>query len=62
VNKAWQLGILKHPLSEDFGGNYPIVQYANDTPHPVGQCKDFVQPKRAIEILFGFYWTSCQFS
>jgi len=29
VNKAWQLGVLKHPLSEDFGGDYPIVQYAD---------------------------------
>jgi hypothetical protein len=31
VNKAWQMGVMKHPLSEDFGGDYPIVQYADDT-------------------------------
>jgi hypothetical protein len=22
---------MKHPISEDFGGDYPIVQYADDT-------------------------------
>jgi hypothetical protein len=31
VNKAWQLGVMKHPLSEDFRGDYPIVQYVDDT-------------------------------
>lgn len=31
VNKAWQQGIVKHPLSENFGGDYPIIQYADDT-------------------------------
>jgi hypothetical protein len=31
VNKAWQTGVLKHPLSEDFGEDFPIIQYANDT-------------------------------
>lgn len=31
INKAWQLGVLKHPISESFGGDYPIVQYADDT-------------------------------
>ena len=25
------MGILKHPLTEDFGGDYPIIQYADDT-------------------------------
>jgi len=25
VNKAWQMGILKHPLSDTFGGDFPIV-------------------------------------
>jgi len=25
------MGILKHPLSDTFGGNFPIVQYADDT-------------------------------
>jgi hypothetical protein len=23
--------VLKHPISDDFGGDYPIVQYADDT-------------------------------
>jgi hypothetical protein len=31
VNKAWQNGILKHPLSDSFGGDFPILQYADDT-------------------------------
>jgi hypothetical protein len=31
VNKAFQANILKHPLSKDFGQDYPIVQYADDT-------------------------------
>lgn len=31
VNKAWHMGILKHPISEDFGGDFSIVQYADDT-------------------------------
>ena len=31
INKAWQTGILKHPLSDDFGGEFPIVQYADGT-------------------------------
>lgn len=31
VNKAWQLGILKHPISESFGGEFPLIQYADDT-------------------------------
>ena len=33
VNKAWQNGTLKHPLSDSFGGggDFPIIQYANDT-------------------------------
>ena len=31
VNGAWQAGVLKHPVSESFGGDYPIVQYADDT-------------------------------
>ena len=25
------MGILKHPLSDTFGGDFPIVQYADDT-------------------------------
>ena len=31
VNKAWQNGTLKHPLSDSFGGDYPILRYADDT-------------------------------
>jgi hypothetical protein len=31
VNKAWQLGVLKHPISDNFGGDFPILQYADDT-------------------------------
>lgn len=31
VNKAWQNGILKHPLSDSFEDYFPIIQYADDT-------------------------------
>jgi hypothetical protein len=31
VNKAYTQDLLKHPLSRDYGQDYPIVQYANDT-------------------------------
>ena len=31
VNNAWSKGILKHPITDSFGGDYPIVQYADDT-------------------------------
>lgn len=31
VNKANSLGVLKHPLGDSFEGDYPIVQYADDT-------------------------------
>jgi len=31
VNRAWHIGVLKHPIGENFGGEYPIVQYADDT-------------------------------
>ena len=31
MNKAWQTRVLKHPLSENFGGDYPIIQYVEDT-------------------------------
>lgn len=31
VNKAWQQGVNKHPLSENFGGDFSIDQYADDT-------------------------------
>lgn len=30
ANKAWHRGVLKHPLSDNFGGDFPIVQYADD--------------------------------
>jgi len=26
VNKGWQMDLIKHPLSEDFGGGFPVVQ------------------------------------
>jgi hypothetical protein len=31
VNKAWQNGTLKHPVCENFHGDYPIVKYEDDT-------------------------------
>ena len=31
VNRAWHTGVLKHPLSESFGGDFPIIQYTDDT-------------------------------
>jgi hypothetical protein len=31
VNKAFRLNLLKHPLGQDYGQDYPILQYANDT-------------------------------
>jgi len=31
VNKAWHSGVLKHPISDSFQDDYPIVQYADDT-------------------------------
>lgn len=31
VNKANRDGLLLHPLGLTFGGDYPIVQYADDT-------------------------------
>ena len=31
VNKAWHAGVLKHPLSDSFQNDYPIVQYGDDT-------------------------------
>jgi hypothetical protein len=31
VNKAWHAGVLKHPLSDNFEDDYPIVQYADET-------------------------------
>jgi hypothetical protein len=30
-NAAWLAGILKHPISDEFGGDFPIIQYADDT-------------------------------
>jgi hypothetical protein len=30
VNKAWHAGVLKHPLSDNFEDDYPIVQYADE--------------------------------
>lgn len=31
TNDAWNKGILKYPISESFGGDLPIMQYADDT-------------------------------
>jgi hypothetical protein len=31
VNKAYQMNVLKHPLSKEFDQDYPIVQYTDDT-------------------------------
>jgi len=31
VNKAWHSGVLKHPISDSFQDDFPIVQYADDT-------------------------------
>jgi hypothetical protein len=31
INKAYHLNIIKHPVSKDYGQDYPIVQYVDDT-------------------------------
>ena len=31
VNSAWSKGILKHPITDSFGGDYLIVQYVDNT-------------------------------
>lgn len=31
INKATSLGVLKHPLGPSFEGDYPVIQYADDT-------------------------------
>ena len=31
VNRAWHMGVLRHPIIDNFGGDYPILQYADDT-------------------------------
>jgi hypothetical protein len=31
VNKAYNMNLLNHPLSKDFGQDYPIIQYTDDT-------------------------------
>lgn len=31
IKKAWQMNVLMHPISDSFQGDYPIVQYADDT-------------------------------
>jgi hypothetical protein len=31
VNKAWLMGVLTHPISDNFGGDFPILQYVDDT-------------------------------
>jgi hypothetical protein len=31
INKGYNMNLLKHPLSKDYGQDYPILQYVNDT-------------------------------
>jgi len=31
VKKFWLMGVLTHPISNNFGGDFPILQYADDT-------------------------------
>lgn len=31
INKAASMNLNKHPIGDTFGGDYPIVQYADDT-------------------------------
>ena len=31
VNKAWRMGVLTHPISDNFGGDFPILEYADDS-------------------------------
>lgn len=31
INKAWQLGVLNHPISDSFNEDFLIIQYADDT-------------------------------
>ena len=31
INRAWQDKVIKHPLSDEFGGEFRIIQYADDT-------------------------------
>jgi hypothetical protein len=31
INQAWHNGELQLPLDNDYGQNYPIIQYADDT-------------------------------
>jgi hypothetical protein len=31
INKAYNMNLLKHPLSNDYDQDYPILQYADDT-------------------------------
>ena len=37
INEAAMNNISTHLLGQDFGGDYPIVQYADDMSHPVLQ-------------------------
>jgi len=37
INEAAMNNIITHLLGQDFGGDYPIVQYADDMSHPVLQ-------------------------
>jgi hypothetical protein len=31
INRAWNSGILRHPISNGFEEQFPIMQYADDT-------------------------------
>jgi hypothetical protein len=31
INKSYNMNLLKHPLNKDYGQDYPILQYADDT-------------------------------
>jgi hypothetical protein len=31
INKAWLMGVLTHPILDNFGADFPILQYADDT-------------------------------
>lgn len=31
INNVWHMNVLKHPITDAFGGDYPILQYADDT-------------------------------
>jgi hypothetical protein len=52
INAEALLGNLSHPLGNDFGGDYPIIQYADDT--LVILPVDPTQPTHLKEVLHTF--------